>query len=175
MAKKVAILAVNPVNGSGLFQYLESFFENGVEYKVFAVAETVQIKTNSGISLKADDVVATLKGKADDFDALVFACGDVMPMFSENAGKPEYRDLLTVIRTFGDRRKVIAGHCVGGLLFDVAGIASGKRLALHPFVKDAVKTAIGTDEAYVVDGNFYTAKNETALHLLIPELLKILR
>ena len=28
MAKKVAVLAVNPVNGFGLFQYLETFFEN---------------------------------------------------------------------------------------------------------------------------------------------------
>ena len=27
MAKKVAVLVVNPVNGSGLFQYLETFFE----------------------------------------------------------------------------------------------------------------------------------------------------
>lgn len=34
MAKKVAVLAVNPVNGFGLFQYLESFFENGITYKV---------------------------------------------------------------------------------------------------------------------------------------------
>ena len=30
MAKKVAVLAVNPVNGFGLFQYLEAFFENGI-------------------------------------------------------------------------------------------------------------------------------------------------
>lgn len=40
MAKKVAVLAVNPVNGFGLFQYLESFFENGIPYKVFAVSDT---------------------------------------------------------------------------------------------------------------------------------------
>ena len=33
MAKKVAVLAVNPVNGCGLFQYLEAFFENGISYK----------------------------------------------------------------------------------------------------------------------------------------------
>ena len=33
MAKKVAVLAVNPVNGCGLFQYLEAFFENGIPYK----------------------------------------------------------------------------------------------------------------------------------------------
>ena len=36
MAKKVAVLAVNPVNGFGLFQYLEAFFENGISYKVYA-------------------------------------------------------------------------------------------------------------------------------------------
>ena len=34
MAKKVAVLAVNPVNGFGLFQYLEAFFENGISYQV---------------------------------------------------------------------------------------------------------------------------------------------
>ena len=47
MAKKVAVLAVNPVNGCGLFQYLETFFEN-------------------------------LKGHEDEFDAMVFSCGDAM-------------------------------------------------------------------------------------------------
>lgn len=175
MAKKVAILAVNPVNGSGLFQYLESFFETGISYKVFAVAETTQIKTNSGVSLQADDVVANLKGKEDEFDALVFACGDAMPKFSENAGKPEYQNLLAVIKAFGDRGKWIIGHCVGGLLFDITGIAAGKRLALHPFVKGAVRSAIGTDEAFVIDGNFYTAQTEATLHLLMPELLKVLK
>ena len=48
MAKKVAVLAVNPVNGFGLFQYLEAFFENGISYKVYAVAETKEIKTKLG-------------------------------------------------------------------------------------------------------------------------------
>ena len=41
MAKQVAVLAVNPVNGFGLFQYLETFYENGIDYKVYAVAPTV--------------------------------------------------------------------------------------------------------------------------------------
>ena len=35
MAKRAAVVAVNPVNGMGLFQYLETFFENGISYKVF--------------------------------------------------------------------------------------------------------------------------------------------
>ena len=78
MAKKVAVLAVNPVNGCGLFQYLEAFFDNGISYKVFAVADSKEIKTNSGIVLTVDDVVANLKGHEDEYDALVFACGDAV-------------------------------------------------------------------------------------------------
>lgn len=175
MEKKVAVLAVNPVNGAGLFQYLEAFFENGIPYRTFAVAETTQIKTNSGISLQTDDVVANLRGNEDAYDALVFACGDAMPKFSENAGKPEYQDLLAVIKTFGDKGKLLIGHCVGGLLFDITGIATGKRLALYPFVKGAVKGAIGTDAPFVIDRNFYTAQTETTLHLLLQELLKVLK
>lgn len=79
MAKKVAVLAVNPVNGCGLFQYLEAFFENGISYKVFAVSNTKEIRTNSGIALIADDVIANLKGHEDEFDAMVFSCGDAIP------------------------------------------------------------------------------------------------
>ena len=47
MAKKVAVLAVNPVNGCGLFQYLEAFFENGISYKVFAVSDTKDVPAES--------------------------------------------------------------------------------------------------------------------------------
>lgn len=83
MAKKVAVLAVNPVNGFGLFQYLEAFFENGISYKVYAVAETKEIKTNSGIELVADDVIANLIGHEDDFDALVFASGNKFEKVAE--------------------------------------------------------------------------------------------
>lgn len=43
MAKKVAVLVVNPVNGSGLFQYLETFFENGIPFRTFAVADTTNV------------------------------------------------------------------------------------------------------------------------------------
>lgn len=44
MAKKVAVVAVNPVNGMGLFQYLETFYEHKIPCTLFAVAETTQIK-----------------------------------------------------------------------------------------------------------------------------------
>ena len=103
MAKKVAVLAVNPVNGCGLFQYLEAFFENGISYKVFAVSDTKEIKTNSGMVLIVDDVFAYLKGHEDEFDALVFSCGDAVPVFQQYANQPYYVDLMEVIKTFGEK------------------------------------------------------------------------
>ncbi len=175
MAKKVAVLAVNPVNGAGLFQYLEAFYENGIPYKTFAVDNTTQVKTNSGISIQTDDVVANLKGHEDEYDALVFACGDAIPKFSENADKQFNQDMLAIMKTFDDKGKMLIGHCAAALLYDKLGIGKGKKVALHPIIKSVVQNCIGTDEKAVVDGNIYTAQNENAIPSLIPDLLLALK
>lgn len=175
MAKRVAVLVVNPVNGAGLFQYLEAFFENGIPYKTFAVAETTSIKTNSGIRIETDDVIANLKEHEGEYDALVFACGDAVPKFAENAGETFNQDMLAVIRRFGEQDKILAGHCGAALFFDQLGIGRGKRVALHPFIKSAVKGCVGTDEKSVVEGNLYTAQTENTIGSLMPELLKALK
>lgn len=174
MQKQVAVLAVNPVNGSGLFQYLETFFEKGISYKVFAVSDSKTIRTNSGISLEADDVIANLKGRADEYDALVFSCGDAVPVFSKNADKAYNTDLLTVIGEFAGKQKIMAGHCAAGLIFEIAGVTEGKRLAVHPLAKPAIQKGIATDEAAVSDGHFHTAQCEHAIPSLLPRLLELL-
>lgn len=175
MKKKVAVLAVNPVNGFGLFQYLESFFENGIAYKVYAVAETKEIKTNSGISLVADDIIANLKGHEEEFDALVFSCGDAVPVFKENAGKQFNLDLMEIIKTFGDNEKIMVGHCAGAMMFDFTGITKGKKLAVHPLAKPAIQNGLGTDEESVIDGNFYTAQDENTIATMLPQLIAALK
>ncbi len=175
MAKKVAVLVVNPVNGAGLFQYLESFFENGITYKTYAVAETTQVKTNSGIAMQTDDVVANLKGHEGEYDAMVFACGDAIPKYLENTDKAYNLDMMAVMKSFDEKGKILAGHCAGGWLFDMAGVGVGKKVALHPFVKPYVQGCIGTDEKAMVDGNVYTAQNENCVADLLPELLKVLK
>jgi putative intracellular protease/amidase len=175
MTKKVAVVAVDPVNGFGLFQYLEAFYENGISYRTFAVADKAQIKTNSGISLQLDDVVANLKGAESQYDALVFACGDAIPEFGANAGKPYNQDMLSVMTTFANSGKLMAGHCGFAVLIDGIPALKGKRVALHPYVKNVVKNVVGTDEEMVVDGNLYSAQTENTLGALIPELLKALK
>lgn len=175
MSKKVAVLAVNPVNGMGLFQYLEAFFENGISYKTFAVSDSREIKTNSGIPLITDDVVANLKGKEDTFDAVVFACGDAIPKFAENVAKQYNQDMLAVLKTFAGKKKIVIGHCGAAVLLDSVGAIDGKRVAVHPFVKAAVKNAQATDEKIEVDTHVYTAQTENSVCELIPEILKVLK
>ena len=125
MAKKTAVVAVNPVNGMGLFQYLETFFENKIPCTVFAVAESREIRTNSGVGLTADDVIANLKGHEEEYDALVFACGDAVPVFAQHAGEPWNKDLMEVLKTFGETGKPMIGHCAAGMMFGFAGVATG--------------------------------------------------
>lgn len=175
MAKKVAVLAVNPVNGFGLFQYLEAFFENGISYKVFAVADGKEIKTNSGIMLFADDVVANLKGHEDEFDALVFACGDAVPVFQQNADKPYNVTMLEVIKAFGEKGKIMIGHCAAAMMFDITGITKGKKVAVHPLAKAAIQNGEATDSQSEVDGNFYTAQDENNIWTMMPKVIAELK
>ena len=175
MAKKVAVLAVNPVNGCGLFQYLEAFFENGISYKVFAVADSKEIKTNSGIVLTVDDVVANLKGHEDEYDALVFACGDAVPVFQQNAGKPYNVTMLEIIKTFGEKGKIMIGHCAAAMMFDFTGITKGKKVAVHPLAKPAIRNGEETDNSSEIDGNFYTAQDENNIQTMIEKIVTALK
>lgn len=160
--------------GLDYFSIWNHFFENGVPYKTFAVAETTIVKTNSGISMQTDDVIANLKGHEDEFDVLVFSCGDAIPKFNENVSKQFNQEMLTVIKKFNDEGKMLVGHCAAALIFDKLGIGKGKRVTSHPFVKPALKGCIGTDEKSVIDGNLYTAQTEWTISSLMPDLLKAL-
>lgn len=175
MAKKVAVLAVNPVNGFGLFQYLEAFFKNGISYKVYAVADSKEIKTNSGITLMADDVVANLKGHEDEYDALVFSCGDAVPVFQQNADKPYNVTMLEVVKAFGEKGKMMIGHCAAAMMFDFTGVTKGKKVAVHPLAKAAIQNGEATDSPSEIDGNFYTAQDENHIWTMMPKVIAALK
>lgn len=159
----------------GLFQYLEAFFENKIEYKAFAIAETKEIKTNSGITLIVDDVIANLKGHENDYDALVFSCGDAMIKFGENAEKQYNKDMLEVINNFNKQGKLIAGHCAAAVIFDKVGITTGKKVAVHPYGKPGVQNGTATDDKFVIDENLYTAQTENSIREMMPALLEALK
>lgn len=173
--ERIAVVAVNPVNGMGLFQYLEAFYENKIPYTLFAVADTNRIRTNSGIELTASEPIAALAGHEEEYAALVFACGDAVPVFAQHADEPWNRNLIDVIRRFHELGKPLIGHCGAGLFFDMAGAAAGKRVAVHPMVKAMVRGGIATDEPFEIDGGLYTAQCEHTLPRLIPHLVEVLK
>lgn len=175
MAKKVAVLAVDPVNGMGLFHYLETFYENKIPFELFAVAPTPQIRTNSGVPLTARGTIADLKGREAEFDAVVFACGDAVPVFASHASEPWNVALMEVLSAFGASDKPMIGHCAAGLMFSFAGAAAGRRVAVHPLAKAAVQGPLATDAPVEIDGNFYTAQDEHALPALLPRVVEALK
>lgn len=175
MKKKVAVIAFNPVNGFGLFQYLESFYENEIPFKTFAIADSKEIKTNSGVPLTLDDTIANLKGHESEYDALVFACGDAMMTFAENESKQYYVDMFDIIKKFGNDDKIIVGHCAAAIMFDKSGISDGKKIAVHPLGKAAIQNAEATDDKVVIDGNLYTAQREDYIWMFMKKLTKALK
>ena len=108
----------------------------------------------------ADDIIAHLVGHEDEFDAVVFSCGDAVPVFAQNADKPYNIDLMSVLKAFGEKGKILIGHCAAGMLFDFAGVTEGKKLAVHPLAKPAITKGQATDDKSVVDGNLFTAQDE---------------
>ena len=168
MGKKVAVLVPNPVNGYGLFAYLEAFFENGVEYKTFAVNSTKNVKTNSGLALELEGVIGDLKGHEAEYDGVVFACGDAIKEFAKHKEEAEYKDMFEVIAKFNELNKKLAGHCAAGLVFEIAGVIKDKKVALHPYAKAAVNSGIATDNSSMISQNVFTAKTEESAMEMIP-------
>jgi putative intracellular protease/amidase len=175
MKQKVAVIAVDPVNGSGLFQYLEAFVENQILFDVFAVAEQREIRTNSGVKLTLNGTIAELCGHEHEYDALVFACGNAMPRFMENAHRQYNKEMMSVIGAFASQGKMLAGHCTAALLFDRAGAVDGKWVAVHPFVKTMIRNGRATDEPFEVADNIFTARTENNIAAMLPKLLKAVK
>ena len=81
--------------------------------------------------LIVDDVIANLKrGMKDEFDALVFSCGDAVPVFQQYANQPYNVDLMESHQDFRSKKgKMMIGHCAGAMMFDFTGITKGKKVA----------------------------------------------
>ena len=123
---KVSCIGRKPRQRIGLVSVFGNLLQVGHSLQdIRGSPDTTDKKTNSGLRLQTDDIIASLKGHEHEYDALVFACGDAMPKFAENADKPYNVDMLSVIKNFADQGKTIAGHCAAALLFDNLGSSHG--------------------------------------------------
>ena len=111
--------------------------------------------------------------KAEDYDALVIPGGRA----------PEYirlnKEVLNIVRHFGNAGKPIAAICHGPQLLAAAGVVSGKSCSAYPAVGPDVNIAGGTyvdipvNQAYA-DGNLVTAPAWPAHPEWIAKFLKVL-
>ena len=83
--------------------------------------------------------------------------------------------MLAVIKVFGDKGKMMIGHCAAALMFEIAGVAKGKKVAVHPLAKPAIQSGLATDEKSEIDGNFYTAQYENAIWTMLPKVVEALK
>ncbi len=67
------------------------------------------------------------------------------------------------------------GHCAAGMMFGFAGVAAGRRVAVHPMAKAAVTGPVATDAPFEIDGNFFTAQEEHAIPAMIGRVVEALK
>lgn len=108
-------------------------------------------------------------------DAMVFSCGDAIPQFAQHANEPYNQDLMAVIAAFGQKGKIMIGHCAGAMLFDIAGVIDGKTIAVHPLAKSAIQKGKATDNKSEADGNIYTAQDENSIWTMMSQVLEVLK
>ena len=63
----------------------------------------------------------------------------------------------------------------GRVMFEIAGVAKGKKVAVHPLAKPAIQSGLATDEKSEIDGNFYTAQCENAIWTMLPKVVEALK
>ena len=74
-----------------------------------------------------------------------------------------------------DAGKIFVGHCGGGLIYDIAGVTNGKRIATHPYVQANVQNGIATGKTSEIDGNLFTAQDEKNIGEMLPDLIARLK
>ena len=99
----------------------------------------------------------------------------LVPGFAQQAGEPWNRDLMEVLKTFEKTGKPMIGHCAAGMMFGFAGVAAGRRVAVHPTAKAAVTGPVATDAPFEIDGNFFTAQEEHAIPAMIGRVVEALK
>ena len=90
-------------------------------------------------------------------------------------GESYNQDLMAVIAAFGQKEKIMIGHCAGAMLFDMAGAINGKMVAVHPLAKPAIQGGKATDNKSEIDGNIYTAQDENSIWTMMSQVLDALK
>ena len=119
----------------------------GVEV-VMAGVSGMDVTGKNEIRLRADALLENaLEG---EFDALFLPGGPGVKELRKNS------DVVSLIRSFHAKGKLIAAICAAPLLLHDAGLTDGRRITAHFSTKDELPG--NTGERLVVDGEFLTSR-----------------
>lgn len=137
---------------------------------VVASITTDEARGMLGMRVKPD--IAVRFAVADNFDALVIAGGSGSPKLAD------YPEVLSVVRRFFQRGKVIAAICLAPFVLAKAGIL--KSVTVTTYAEDFVMSELGrvgaiySDKHVVVDGKIITADGPSAAKEFGEEIVKAL-
>lgn len=124
--------------------------------------------TEPTVTVRVDRVVD--HANVDDYDGLLIVGGFVGPDFVRQS-----EPARSFVREFDDQLKPIATLCHGPWVLISAGLASGRRLASWPGLRDDVVNAgaIWRDEPLVRDGNWISSRSPADLHVFVPAIIEL--
>ena len=121
----------------------------GIQTLVVSCGEAIEVVGRSGISIKADALLADTQSR--DFNLLVLPGGPAVFSLRDR------NDVLELIRRHHSRGATIGAICAAPLLLHDAGILNGARYTAHETVSEEL-TAIDAQEKVVVDGGLVTSR-----------------
>lgn len=144
------------------------FFIANKDFKDVEYLEPKEILVNQGVTVKtissAEEAVGVEGTKieidanireviAEDYDGIIIAGGQGISQYFQDS------DLLTAIKNFNQKGKLVAAICWAPEVLAHAGVLKGKRATVWPGAKEAIVRggALYLDEEVVVDDNIITA------------------
>lgn len=123
------------------------------EFKVetVSISEDLKVRGAHDIYVIADKLITDLD--KEDIDLLVIPGG--MP------GASNLRDdfrVIDIIRYLDEEEKLLAAICAGPIVFEKAGIVSGKKITSYPGFEDVFTSSNYSTDRVVKDGNIITAR-----------------
>lgn len=129
-----------------------------------SITGDLRVKGAHGIELLSDFTLNNI-GDLDSYTGLVIPGG----LGGTNNLKADDR-VLSLIRDFNSRGKMLAAICAGPLVLEKAGILRGRRITSYPGLENSFKDSICLDNPVVVNDNIITSRGpflSTAFSLAI--------
>ncbi|MDR1413728.1 MAG: DJ-1/PfpI family protein [Puniceicoccales bacterium] len=154
MSKKVYMLFGDGVEEIELAVPVDILRRCRLDVILVSAKKSLHVLGAHEMKLTADEIITNLQ--VDDFDCLLLPGGPGAFMLQENSS------VLTLVRSFHEKNKLICAICAAPLILHRAGILDSKKYCSHPCTYDILKNA-DQNARTMVDGNLITAKGPGAV------------